>query len=307
MPRIEQPGSPIVSKLEGVHLFHFDGAPCAQRVRFALAEKGFKRGREVRFDAADDAACAGQAGAWVSRIVSLIRKDHMSEAYARIQPNMVVPALVHDGVLYIESMDIIEYLDDAFGGDPLVPREADRAADARQLVEQGKQLHVSIRYVTFRWGLGRLGQLNEKEEARLRELAANGNDEEGLVGFYEKYDRGSIDDAAYRHHLSALAQAFNALEQRLADGRPFLVGPSLSTADVIFAMKVMRLHECGYPFAERYPALFEWYERIYRRPSYQAGVMSKHRAMHRAFRAKARIENLLGVGLHSAMRRLAAG
>jgi glutathione S-transferase len=56
-----------------------------------------------------------------------------------------IVSLVHDGVLYIESIDIIEYLDDAFGGDPLMPRDPERAADAHLLVERGKQLHVSIR------------------------------------------------------------------------------------------------------------------------------------------------------------------
>ena len=39
MPRIDHPKSPLVPKLQGLHLFHFEGAPCAQRVRFALAER----------------------------------------------------------------------------------------------------------------------------------------------------------------------------------------------------------------------------------------------------------------------------
>ncbi len=46
MPKVEQPASPIPGALNGLHLFHFDGAPCAQRVRFALGEKGLARGRE---------------------------------------------------------------------------------------------------------------------------------------------------------------------------------------------------------------------------------------------------------------------
>ena len=121
MALVEQPASPLVGRLRGVHLFHFGGAPCAQRVRFALHEKGLARGREVRFDDEADAACAGEDGAWVSRTVSLIKKDHLTPAYAAIQPNLVVPALVHDGRLHLESMEIIEYLDEAFGGTPLVP------------------------------------------------------------------------------------------------------------------------------------------------------------------------------------------
>ena len=43
MPKVEQPASPIPGALKGLHLFHFDGAPCAQRVRFALGEKGLAK------------------------------------------------------------------------------------------------------------------------------------------------------------------------------------------------------------------------------------------------------------------------
>ena len=75
MARIHQPVSPIIGKLEGLHLFHFDGAPCAQRVRFALYEKGLVRGHEIRFDAGDPASCRGEEGAWVSRHVSLVKKE----------------------------------------------------------------------------------------------------------------------------------------------------------------------------------------------------------------------------------------
>ena len=56
MPKIESPKSPMVAQLQGLHLFHFDGAPCAQRVRFALGEKGLARGREEKFDSATPSA-----------------------------------------------------------------------------------------------------------------------------------------------------------------------------------------------------------------------------------------------------------
>ncbi|MFT7688969.1 MAG: hypothetical protein ACI9FB_004334, partial [Candidatus Azotimanducaceae bacterium] len=43
MVKIEDPKSRIVGKIEGLHLYHYEGAPCAQRVRFALHEKGLAR------------------------------------------------------------------------------------------------------------------------------------------------------------------------------------------------------------------------------------------------------------------------
>ena len=296
--KIENPKSPIVGKLQGVHLFHYDAAPCAQRVRFALHEKGLVRGREVKYDADDPAACAGEAGAWVSRQVSLAKKEHLTESYAAIQPNLVVPALVHDGELHIESMEIVAYLDDAFGGTPLVPKhDPERMADAQALTDLGKNLHRSIRFVTFRWGLRGLAKLSSQEEEQLKALLNGAEDGEQLVSFYEGYDNQSIPDAVYVEHLEKLNTAFKAHEKRLQDGRKFLTGDELTMADIIWAMKTLRLIECDYPFKTIFPAYYAWFERVSQRPSFQHGVMGKHRFMSSAFRVKAGIEHLLGVGL----------
>lgn len=298
--KVDNPKSPIIPKLEGVHLFHFDGAPCAQRVRFALHEKGLVRGREVKFDAMDPAACTGEEGAWVSRQVSLVRKEHMTETYSEIQPNLVVPALVHDGELHIESMEIVSYLDDAFGGTPLVPKH-DQAllADAEALTALGKDLHRSIRFVTFRWGLRGLARLSNKEEQQLKDLLADAKDGENLIGFYEGYDNQSIPDEVYINHLEKLNTAFRDLDTRLQDGRLFLTGNQLTMADIIWAMKTLRLLECNYPFEKLFPAYFAWYQRISERPSFQEGVMGKHKLMSSAMKVKANIEHLLGIGLKS--------
>ena len=296
--KIENPKSPIVGKLKGVHLFHYDGAPCAQRVRFALYEKGLVRGREVKFDAQDPASCEGEEGAWVSRQVSLVKKQHMTQTYAEIQPNLVVPALVHDGELHIESMDIVAYLDDAFGGPALLPKhDAALMADAQSLTDLGEQLHRSIRFVTFRWGLRGLARLSKKEEGNLRALLNNAADEEQLISFYEGYDDGSIPESVFLDHLEKLNAAFQQHEQRLQDGRRFLTGDDLTMADIIWAMKTLRLLECDYPFDELYPTYLSWYERIAERPSFREGVLGKHRLMSSAFRLKADVERLFGIGL----------
>lgn len=296
--RIAHPKSSIVGKLEGVHLFHYESAPCAQRVRFALHEKGLIRGREVKFDAKDPASCTGEQGAWVSRHVSLVKKEHMTDTYAGIQPNLVVPALVHDGKLHIESMDIVAYLDEAFGGRPLVPQHnPELMADAQALTDLGEELHRSIRFVTFRWGLRGLARLSNKEELHLKNLLRDSEDGEQLVSFYEGYDNRSIPDSIYAQHLEKLNAAFLDHEQRLQDGRSFLTGNELTMADIIWAMKTLRLIECDYPFEQLFPAYFAWFKRVSQRPSFRDGVMGKHKLMSSAFRVKAYIEQFFGIGL----------
>jgi glutathione S-transferase len=297
MPCVDAPKSPLVGKLRGIHLFHFEGAPCAQRVRFALAEKGLRRGREVPWASDDPATLVAEPGTWTSRHVSLIKKDHLSDAYAAIHPHMVVPALVHDGRLYVESMDIVDYVDAAWPEPPLMPAEPDRARLARTLIEDAKRLHVAVRYVSFRWGLGRLGRLDHDSEARLARLEP-ADSPERMGDFYRRYDRGAIDEATYDAHLTALEGGYADLERLLAsDARPFLTGPAFSAADVVWSLKVLRIHECGYPFGRRFPAVAAWFARVTARPAFQEGVMGRHRTMSRAFRAKAAIENVLGLGI----------
>jgi glutathione S-transferase len=129
------------------------------------------------------------AGEWVAHHVSLVKKDHMTSAYSLIQPNLVVPALVHDGELYIESMEAIEYLDDSVGGTPVVPkRDTSMYTDAQALADFGESLHRSIRFVTFRSGLRGLARLSKKEQHQLKAFLKEGNDGEQLASFYEGYN-----------------------------------------------------------------------------------------------------------------------
>ena len=306
MPKIDAPENPITPQLSGLHLFHFDGAPCAQRVRFALGEKGLARGREVAFDSIAPQALAGENGKWVSRVVSLAKKAHVTPAYAQIHLNMVVPALVHDADLYLESMDIIEYLDNAFGGARLAPEEPTLRAATMERVEQAKVLHLSIRYVSFHWGLGRLAMLNAKEQDKLKYLASNGPDGENLVAFYDGYSNNGIPREIFDGHLQKLYAAFEDVDAQLVDGRKFLMSDDVTIADAFWCMKILRLIEFGYPFAAQHPQLFAWFKRMESRPSFQSEVIGNNRMNHRFFVLKARIDKLFGGGIESAVRQLAA-
>ncbi len=275
-------------------------------MRFVLGEKGLKRGREEKFDADTQDAAQAQEGHWISRSVSLIKKENMTQSYADIHPNMVVPALVHDGRLYLESMDIIEYLDQAFGGAPFVPAESPLRENTLALVQLAKELHLSLRYVSFRWSLGRLAMLNPKESQHLKTLASQGKDEENLVSFYDAYSNNGIPQSVFDEHLLKLYTAFKDLDTQLGDGRQFLMGDNISIADVFWSMKMLRLIETGYPFKKLHPALYEWYQRMYARPAFQNEVMGRNRTLNRVWRSKAAIERAFGVGLSKALNHLIA-
>lgn len=302
MALVPNPASPLVSKLRGVHLFGFDAAPCSQRVSFALAEKGLVRAKSVAWQSDKAADLIAPEGGYAFRQVSLIRQQHLSPEYAQIQPNMVLPALVHDGRLYVESMDIVAYLDEAWPDNPLVPRDPGAVRLTEELVDLGKKLHVSIRYVSFHWGLGKLGRVGAKQEATIRELESEKSPEK-LLNFYSRFNRDQIAEDVYVGHLRDLEQAWADQEARFqSDGRPFLTGDTFSKADIVWAIKTLRIFECGYPFEENFPALFAWFNRVRQRPGFQQGVMASHRTLSTIFRIKSKVENALGMGLRGVSR-----
>jgi glutathione S-transferase len=160
-----------------------------------------------------------------------------------------------------------------------------------------------IRLETFRWGLRGLARLSEKEKHQLQALLNEGNHGEQLANFYEGYNTPSIPDTAYMEHLLKLNDAFRIHEQTLQDGRSFLTVNDLTMAGIIWAMKTQWLTECEYPFEQCPSAYYAWFQRISSRPSFQKGVMGKHKFKSAASRAQANIEHLLGIGSRKEVRK----
>jgi len=76
-----------------IELYHNDMSVCAQKARFALAEKKLK---------------------WEGHHLNLRAADQQKPEYLKLNPNAVVPTLLDNGAVIIESTVICEYLDDAY-------------------------------------------------------------------------------------------------------------------------------------------------------------------------------------------------
>jgi len=75
--------------------------------------------------------------------------------------------------------------------------------------------------------------------------------------------------------LDALETGYGEQDARLkSDGATF------TAADIIWAIKVLRLVECGYPFATNFPYLAQWYRRVSTRAAFKDGVHAKNRFFH---------------------------
>src|SRR3990172_3961306 len=121
-----------------LQLYHYGTAVCAAKVRVVLYEKGLPwEGRIVRL------------GIDASRPTPGVLSQH-DPAYLRLNPNGVVPTLVHDGKIIIESTLIIEYLDEVFPDTPLMPTDPYERAQARLWMKKiDDYLHAACSTVTF--------------------------------------------------------------------------------------------------------------------------------------------------------------
>ena len=304
---IHQPESDLPEKLKGLHLFGYGLAPCAQRVRFALGEKGLVRGAEIPWDSEKPKHLLAAPGTYISRKVSLPRQQNLGEAYAAIHPNMVIPALVHDGVLHLESMDIIRYLDDTWPGNRLIPLEGEARQSCGHFVQLASQLHRSVRYISFKWSFGVLAKLNERQLENLRALETSQSPEQ-LVAFYDDFSHDKISREVYQHHVQLLESGFAELESILrSDGRAWICGNEFSMADIVWTIKILRVRDCGYRFQESYPLLTDWFQRATQRRGFIEGVWRDARMASVVFRARGQLANLFNRGIRQMSSAVATG
>ena len=80
--------------------------------------------------------------------VDLTTHENKTEYFLGINPRGLVPVLVHDGKVIVESNDIVQYLDDAFGPDSRFPR-ADSDANTPTALINEDALHMAMRTLTF--------------------------------------------------------------------------------------------------------------------------------------------------------------
>ena len=93
-------------------LYNAPHSTCSQKVRICLHEKGLPF-EDIRLD-------LGKA------------KDQLKPEYLKLNPNGVVPTLVDDGNVIIDSSVICEYLDEKYPAPKLTPDDVVRARqDAR--------------------------------------------------------------------------------------------------------------------------------------------------------------------------------
>jgi glutathione S-transferase len=137
--------------MSAIELYNAPQSTCSQKVRLTLAEKGL---------------------AFKEHRLKLFAGDQLRPEYLELNPNGVVPTVVHDGTPIIDSSVIMEYLDEVFPSPRLSPSDPKTRAEMRAWLRFFEEVPtVAVRYPSYNAAFAR--HFSEMSEAEFRALAAS--------------------------------------------------------------------------------------------------------------------------------------
>lgn len=243
-----------VGTWKGIHLLHFDASPCSQKVRILLNEKNIH---------------------WESHHVDLRKHQHVTPWFLSINPRGVVPVLVHDGVVHVESTDIMEYVDALPSARAsFFPKGAAERAYVKEELAFQSTLRLGTRALTVKYMPYQARFLHNRQA--LHDYRKNGTPnlsrDMEIAWWQNTADNGVTREMlieSFASHREALAR----LESRLQN-REWLHGKRISVLDIAWFTTMHRLKILGYDLS-RHPYLLSYYQRILRRPAFREEMQIK--------------------------------
>ncbi len=238
----------------GLHVLHHPISSCSQKLRIFLALKGL---------------------AWRSHVIDVPAKQNLDAWFLGINPRGLVPVLVHDGDVHIESNDILLHLEALHPLPALIPPgTGERMAE---LLRHENALHLDLRALSFRFVFDPPGPPKSADDlvryATAGSGTVNGVADPALateIEFWERYNRdGQVTDGVIRAAAGRFRAAFAELDAAL-ESQPFLFGTAPTLVDIAWFIYVNRLTLAGYPVAQLHPRLATWFDGLCREPAFAA-------------------------------------
>ena len=230
-------GLVVVKKIE---LYNAPQSTCSQRVRYVLNTKG------IAFD---------------EHKLDLFSGDQLKPDYLRLNPNGVVPTLIHDGKIIIDSAVITEYLDEVFSHrSPLVPKDAAARATMRSMMRFIDEVPTpAIRIPSY--NLAFLPHFQSMSEDAFQALA----DSKPLRReFLMRMGRTGFPKADMDEALGRLKRGVERMASWIEEsGGPWLMGEELTLADIAVMPVIVRMDDVNLDDAwDDAPAVARWLEAI---------------------------------------------
>ena len=228
-------------------LYNAAHSTCSQKVRICLAEKSLAF-EDIRLD-------LGKG------------KDHLKPEYLEINPNGVVPTLVDDGAVIMDSSVICEYLDERYPAVRLTPDDLVERAKMRAWMRYLEEVPTAaVRVPSFNMGFlprfeGLDRQQFEAEQSDIRPVRKQFYRRMGPSGFKKEDVEASIEQ---------LTNTCARMDKALDKG-PWLLGQQYSLADIIVAPLIDRMADLGFAsiWDPQFPHVADWYARMQARPAFQ--------------------------------------
>ena len=245
-------------------LYNAPQSTCSQRVRFVLNAK------QLAFD---------------EHRLDLFSGDQLKPDYLAINPNCVVPTLVHDGAVIIDSTVIMEYLDEVRPAEiSFTPDDPLARARMRSMMRYIDEIPTpAIRIPSY--NLAFLPHFQVMSEDEFLALASSKPLRKeflltmGRTGFPEKEMDGALD---------RLTRAVARMDDWLAaSGGPYLMGTAMTLADIAIMPVIVRMDDINLHdvWAEK-PAVGRWLDSIRAqdayRPTYYHGSLLTEKYPHLA-------------------------
>ena len=234
-----------------LELYHNINSVCAQKVRIALSEK-HQNAKEHLLK---------------------LQGDQNDPAYLKLNPNGVVPTLVHDGTVVTESSLILYYIDDVFPDPPLMPKtpaSRHRVRLYNKLVDE--YVHNSCTIITFATAF-RPRFLKMTREQWLAEI------NKAPLKRRAEYKRSVIEHGLDSEFVLDAIQQHKKLISWIAEDLkrgPYLAGDNFTNADCAVIPYILRLELLKLDAMwEAEPAVGDWWARVQRRPSVKAAIFER--------------------------------
>lgn len=233
-----------------IALYHNAASTCSQKVRLVLAEKGLE---------------------YESREIDLIGGAQHDPEYTRLNPNHVVPTLIHDEGVFIESTLINEYLEDAFPEHPMRPADAAGRHAMRSWTRRIDELHPCAGVLTYAIGTRPmlLQRSAEEIEAHVAQIPDAKRREQRRSVIEHGVQAPEFSDA-----VRAFVRVLDQMQSELS-GQSWLAGDAFSLAEAAVLPYVMRLdHLAMTPLLAERPRVADWYARVQARPCFDVAIGS---------------------------------
>jgi len=228
---------------KGIHLFHFSGSACSQKLRIFFNIKKIN---------------------WNSHVINLIKQEQFSEWFLGINPRGLVPTLVHDGDVHIESNEIMAYLDDVYKDNKLFP--IDLIDEINKDLAFEDSLHHDLRRLTFRYIIPHaLGKKNpstidakEQFEGTIQGKADENKSKEIL--FWKNHYKNGITDDEIVESANKFKNIYEDFDKTLKNQK-YLKGDKFTVVDLAWYVSTKRLAMAGIPI-EKYKNVQKWFSNL---------------------------------------------